>query len=92
MYPMRSQIWRFFQKLGAAASAATHYSTSASKQTTSSVELDKNSESIFKPIEFLSRSIARARANDQDSMYLRYSILTASCLTVAFLLIKILKQ
>ncbi len=91
MYPMRSQIWRFFQKLGAAASAATHYS-STSRTTKSTVELSENDKSIFSPIEFLNRSIAKVRSNDEDSMILRYSILTASCLTVAFILIKILKK
>ena len=89
MYPMRSQIWRFFQKLGAAASAATS-SSRASKAQSKSRKLTKK-DSMFNPITFFTNKIPAVSSNDPDSMFLRYTILTASCVTVAFILIKILK-
>lgn len=90
MYPMRSQIWRFFQKLGAAATAASYSSKGMKKSISKPRDLNKKSP-LFNPITFFSNKFRASSTNDPDSMLLRYSILTASCVTVAFILIKILR-
>lgn len=92
MYPMRSQIWSFFQKLGAAAQAAT----SNGKKTRSDLTSPTSSRSIFNPL-FLftkdtNKKLRPKSANDPDSMLLRYTFLTATCLTMAFLLFKMIKK
>lgn len=78
---MRNQIWRFFQKLGAVASATY---TSNHKKT-------KNpNTSPLNPINFFTNKIT-SQPIDPDNMYLRYSLLAASCVTVAFFIIKLFK-
>lgn len=85
MYPMRSQIWRFFQKLGAAASATY----TSNQRTTKKNSI--NNTSPLNPINFFTNKINSSQPIDPDNMYLRYSLLAASCVTVAFFIIKLLK-
>jgi hypothetical protein len=92
MYPMRSQIWRFFQKLGAAATAAT--SSTATFKASKSVEPTSKKNSAPNPIASAFnkvQAVVASGVNDPDYMYLRYTVLTASCITVAFFIIKLLK-
>ena len=87
MYPMRSQIWSFFQKLGAAASA-----TKLTRTTSSSVVAKKSN--IFNPLSYFARTgnLRPRKEINPDSMLLRYTLLTATCITMAFLIIKLLKH
>lgn len=90
MYPMRSQIWRFFQKLGAAASSVpTIYSSNSSSN--SKNNKDKNNSLLKNSFSYVSNKI-QDEYNDPDSMFLRYSLFTAGCVTVAFFLFKILQK
>ena len=76
---------RFFQKIGAAASAATYSSSSFKK--------DEKKNLISQGISCLANKFTSKpnTASDPDSMFLRYTVLTATCITVAFFIIKILK-
>jgi hypothetical protein len=52
------------------------------------------STTILNPLAYFSRTANLLRpqsASDPDSMFLRYSFLTATCVTVAFILYKLLK-
>ena len=88
MYPMRSQIWSFFQKLGAAASFS-----SASRPTNKLKR--SNSNNMLNPLSLFKNNnnslSTNNNNNDPDYMFLRYTILTATCVTVAYLLIKLFK-
>lgn len=88
MYPMRSQIWSFFQKLGAAASSPN------SLQIRTKRESNKTSarREVLNPLAYFSNTFRPRSASDPDSMYLRYTILTATCITVAILIIKLVKH
>ncbi|CAF0742749.1 unnamed protein product [Brachionus calyciflorus] len=92
MYPMRSQIWSFFQKLGAAAQAATSHGKKTRPETTN----NSSNLSIFNPLYLFSKGTdkkMRPKSTiDPDSMLLRYTFLTATCLTMAFLLFKMIKK
>lgn len=91
MYPMRSQIWRFFQKLGAAASAATY--ASKLKKSSNLNDSVKKEKSVFNPIAYFSNKVSPKSdtACDPEFMYLRYTLLTATCISVAFFIAKLLK-
>lgn len=92
MYPMRSHIWSFFQRIGAAAQAATRQS----KKKRSEQMSFSPTTSIFSQLFFLSRSndknVRSKSPYNPDSMIFRYTFLTATCLTMAFLLIKIIRK
>lgn len=92
MYPMRSQIWSFFQKLGAAAVTTNRLTRHGGAN-----QQSKSSQSVISalnPLSYFSRSISlRPRHElDPDSMLLRYSFLTASVITVAIFIIKLFKR
>lgn len=93
MYPMRSQIWSFFQRIGAAAQEATR-----NKKKTRQTEQKSLSpvSSILTPLFFFTRNQNRKNRLksflESDSIIIRYTFFTATCLTVAFFLVKFVKK
>ena len=104
MYPMGSQIWRFFEKIGAAtslnASRSSPYRSLASKGATLE-STDGAGQSFVSKLRYLnplslffnsSRELRPRSAKDPDSMMMRYSLLAAGCICVTFLIVKMLKN
>lgn len=92
MYPMRSQIWSFFQRIGAAAQEATR----KKKRTRSDQKSLFTSTNFLTPLFFFTRNQNRKNRLksflESDSMIIRYTFLTATCITMAFFLIKFVKK
>ncbi len=90
MYPMKSQIWRFFEKLGISSNMSN---TKMKKiKTSNTMTVSTRFTNPFDYIMKRNRSDLRpARASDSDNMLMRYSLITTACITVAILLAKILR-
>jgi hypothetical protein len=83
----------FFQKLGAAA-ASTRLTRSQLNSSRSAVNNSSSKSYFLNPLSYFSRSsLSRPKKEiNPDSMLIRYTLLTATCITVAFLLIKLINR
>lgn len=68
--------------------------TSAASSSNGASDSSSN-KSILNPLNYFRRTANNLRprlANDPDKMFLRYTLLTATCLTVALILFKLLRN
>jgi hypothetical protein len=79
---------RFFQKLGVAASSAVDVKSS-SNQNKRLLKLDRTN--LIPLTYFNTNNIRPTTAKDPESMFIRYTILTAACITVAFFILRLYK-